>query len=289
MPLYLVVPPHRRTRAVHEKARVRAGYPLHWVRSYIEDVDDETLYGETLTVRALDEIVLKLAAKAGTGKEGWRIPDDPIALAGRLGVRPREVRRGLTRLVELGRLELVDAPVIHSSEGQIRLALDDAPEPHPSHNGAGPEPHPNHTPTTPGPHPSHDVAGVSAQIQASLASSASSALTQSRSRAEAEKKALPSNGTVASYAAAADAEDRPIVNRLIGIACKGSTASASVLRYECVGLPDAAIARTIESVLGRNETPRNRAGYAVNTLRALRAEYGVPDTRPRIEREPTLR
>jgi hypothetical protein len=84
-----------------------------------------------------------------------------------------------------------------------------------------------------------------------------------------------------------------VLRRLAALACHGKTdadreRSARVIRYEAEGLPENLIARAAESYLTRRPRPRNPAGYVVNTLRELRAESGIPDTRPRIDREPDL-
>lgn len=75
--------------------------------------------------------------------------------------------------------------------------------------------------------------------------------------------------------------------RLAGLAARGKPADAAmVLRYT-EGLPEHAIARTTEALLGRKPKPTKPAGYVVNTLKALRAELGLPPVAT-ITREPPL-
>lgn len=136
------------------------------------------------------------------------------------------------------------------------------------------------------------VTDVSAQIQASLANSTHREHAQDTPRQEQEQRReeqVLSNGTVTSYADAANAiESNDIVNRIVALVARGQPTSIAVLRYEAAGLPDNLLARALESYRTRHPRPANGAGYVVATLRHLRAESGLPDTRPRIEREPPL-
>lgn len=80
--------------------------------------------------------------------------------------------------------------------------------------------------------------------------------------------------------------DRETVNRLAAIAARDDPQSQTIIHRYATGLPDAAIARTIESYLGRRPRPRNPAGYVVSTLKSLRAEYGLETAT--IDQEPDL-
>lgn len=311
--LYLSIPQQRRDRVTHEKARSLRVGELRWVRLYTDDLDD--LADEPVTVRFLDDALVRLASK-----RGWLIPYDHRRIANRLGLRTTDVAKAIKRLLTLRRLEIVQVDEQLSTGGNVQIGLDlhaplDGSESRVTTESVPESLQSQHRVSTDSaqsqPHDAGEVSGdVAAQIQASLGSSDPNRLTdltQERGSREEEKerrKSLTSNGTVASkapragarareaapdYAAAATADQRDIVNRLAGLVCAGSPTSIAVVRYECLGLPDAAIARTIESTLGRRPPPRDRAEYAVGTLRALRLELSLTDTRPRITREPELR
>lgn len=293
--LYLSIPQHRRDRATHEKARSLRPGELRWTRWYTDDLDE--LAGEPLSVRFLDEALVKLASK-----RGWRIPNDPRRIAGRLELRPSDVSKAISRLLTLQRLDLIDVPDELSTATDVQIGLDlHGSDPSTDPPSDLPSDPPSDLPTqrqVTSAVNAESAHSVSAQVQASLESVAPSELTHlpqkrgtEQEQEQEQEKAFTSNGTVASYDAratgVANAQDREIVNRLIGLTCRGNHKSADVVRYECVGLPDSAIARTIESYLGRIPRPSG-AGYAVNTLRALRTELGLTDTRPRVQREPKL-
>lgn len=111
-------------------------------------------------------------------------------------------------------------------------------------------------------------------------------------QAEAEKNLSLSNGRSAT-SRASDAlpddsrGDPTILGRLVRLGSGGDERSAAVIRHHAAGLPDYALARALESLLGRRPRPRNPAGYVVATLRSLRAELGLPEPAT-IEREPSL-
>ena len=115
---YLAVPEHRRDRAVHEKARMARRGELGWTRLYAADVDDDHLFGETGTLRFLD-----LALVVWASRTGWLILYDVRAIASRYGLRGREVKPALERLVSLRRFELIHAAEPVGNHGQIQPSL----------------------------------------------------------------------------------------------------------------------------------------------------------------------
>jgi hypothetical protein len=118
MPDYLAVPEHRRDRAVHEKARMARRGELRWIRLYADDLDEDVLFGETPAVRFLDVALLAWASRTG-----WLLLYDARAIAGRYGLRGREVKPALERLVELRRFELIHAERPGDKPGEIQPAL----------------------------------------------------------------------------------------------------------------------------------------------------------------------
>lgn len=283
MPLHLSIPQHRRDRATTEKARSLRVGELRWVRVYTDDLDD--LAGEPVTVRFLDDAILRLASR-----RGWTIPYDHRRIANRLDLRTTDVAKAIKRLLTLCRLELVEVAEELSTGGNVQIGLQLHPPAEASHNGVTAESlQSQHRVSTESQQTQHQVtADISAQIQGSLRSVDPSVRHLQRQEQEQEKERPSTKANASSYAAAADADQRPIVNRLIGLVARGNPNSIAVVRYECLGLPDAAVARTIESVQHRQPRPSNPAGYAVETLRAIRRENGTADTRPRIDREPAL-
>lgn len=283
MPEHLSVPQHRRDRATHEKARsLRAG-ELRWVRVYTDDLDE--LAGESVTVRFLDTAIVQLASK-----RGWTLPYDHRRIAARLELRATDAAKAIRRLLHLSRLELVHVTDDLAASGNLQIGLDLRPLPQ------GVETKSVSSHDTVSTHVSvesqhgHDT--VTTDVSAQVADSLRSVDPQPghQTRAEAEKKEhVPSNGNAASYAAAANAvESNEIVNRIIALVARGRPQSIAAIQYEAAGLPDHLLARALESYRGRHPRPTNGGGYIVATLRSLRAEAGIPDTRPRIEREPDL-
>lgn len=297
---YLLVPKHRQDRLVHEKARTRAGQPLYWLRSYMVDVlEDQELIGETPFVRFVSILVEHLAASSG-----WKVLDDPRRLAGRFGVSPKHLKPALARLVEIGRLHrLTEAVVLEGGGLQMRLSPSDyagleGPFPQPGDN----QPIRNESRTDPEriPVESGTDPGDSRSHAASVAESASRSLAQSR----AEQKGLELKGKATPREDPADAHvstetetpalpitstpSNPLLIRLIGLACKGEKASASLIRYEAQGLPDHALARCIEALITRRPRPRNPAGYVVQTLRGIRDELGLARPAVAADREPEI-
>lgn len=282
MPDFLAVPQKRRERATHDKARSLRRGDLKWIRSYVGDLDDE-LFGEPATVRFLDDAILRLAAASG-----WIITADPRTIAGRVGLRAGHVKAAIDRLVELGRYELIPHADRLPDDGSVQMrlpALDQPPAATVEQLSSSGQVVVEQRSSS-----GKAAAAVMAQIDSSLESALENASTR-QEQEQRRSKASTSNGTVTSYAAAvaiAGEDEREIVNRLAALAARGDPRSAAVIRYECIGLPDAIVARAIESYRGRSPRPTG-GGYVVNTLRALRTEQGLPDARPKIEREPELR
>lgn len=290
MPDYLVVPEVQRARVIHEKARAIARGRLDWVRSYLTDVlDDDELAQESIAVRYFAITFVHLAARTG-----WIVLDDARLIAGRLTMKQQDVRRAIDRLVELGRIDRVQHSV-KLEDGSVQLAFPQDPQA----RQIGSDVRAASDRQSSGSRAASDrrqksieaASAVSDLVAGSLEGAASTRLAHAReTRAEAEKKEhVPSNGNAASYATAANAiESNEIVNRIIALVARGRPQSIAAIQYEAAGLSDHLLARTLESYRGRHPKPTNGGGYVVATLRALRAEAGIPDTRPRIDREPDL-
>lgn len=297
MPLHLSFPQDRRDRATSTKARSLQGDALRWARVYAEDLDD--LAGEAPIVRFLDDALLRLGSK-----RGWLLPYDHRRIANRLTLPTRHVKPAIERLLELGRLELIEASDELSTGGNVQLGLGVSVAAG-SSQGTPQGRRSTETVSSPGAGAgAESVSTLSAQIQASLdaAGATQGATVGATEGATAgpqgvgvgEERAFTSNGTVARpparevSATSATPHSRDIINKLTDLVCRGEHSSIEIIRHEAAGLPDAAIARTIESCTSRRPRPRDLASYAVGTLRALRTEMGITDTRPRIDREPQL-
>lgn len=292
---YLLVPKRRQDRLVHQKARQRPGEPLPWFRVYRDDLlGDPELAGESPFVR-----FVSLLIEAYAQPHGWRVKDDARLLAGRLGVSPKHLRPAIDRLVEIGRLHRLTAAVaLEDGSLQMRLSTDDYqglegpfpqatdPEPIRNRSGTNPERIRLESRTDP-PTPRSEAAPRAIDDSAALPQSRAE---QREKDLEAEQSPTRLKPDVVSDETETLAlpSANPILNRLIARACQGEKTSASIIRYEAEGLPDAAIARTLESLIARRPRPANPAGYVVNTLRSIRTELGAPRDVVAFDREPEV-
>lgn len=269
MPDYLTVPEERRARAIHEKARARRRGELHWLRDYIADTLDDSLPNEALIVRFVDRQFPALAAR-----HGWVIEDDPRRIGALLGLRGDHTRIAIARLIDLGRI-IRHAGGERLSTGDLQLPL--SAEPAPTKRPASAEDSSSQRLAA------KDDSPDSAQPSDTDAEPASQRLAQTR--AEQRREELEPQGSTNGTSVAPATQE--IVHRMIALAARGDTHSAGVIRTETQGLPEHALARALESLLGRRPRPRNPAGYLVQTLRSIRAELGLepPAT---IHREPPL-
>lgn len=185
MPDYLAVPEHRRDRAIHEKARLARRGELRWIRSYLDDLDEDALFGEPAAVRFLDLAIVHLAAR-----QGWLVLYDSRAIAGRFGLRGREVKAALERLVELRRFELIHAERPGDKPGEIQPSLFPGVLPASLRDTSGVAPASSrHTPGVPAASPSPtEPSGAEAE-------SASQPLARARESRAEERREVPSRAT----------------------------------------------------------------------------------------------
>lgn len=262
---YLAVPLHRQERAVVEKARSARRGELRWIRSYADDVLDD-LFGEPIGLRFIDVALLALASKSG-----WLIPYDTRWLAGKIGVRGREVKPAVERLLTLGRLELVTASDDNRNGQGVQPAL-----------FASGYPQVQDPPgTTPGSARDHsgDTPEITTPQQESGLERDSwrNGAAQNRTREEIDLD-KPVRQETEEPSGISTETSNPVTARLVAIAkIPAGTPSARFVATETEGLPDAAIVSVIESYLRKRPRPANPAGWIVNALRAQRRDRRDPE------------
>lgn len=268
MPDYLVVPQERRDRAVHEKARAARRGELRWLRSYLSDVlDAEDLFGEPLTVRFLDLALLHLAARSD-----WMVLLDSRAIAGRFGVRGRDVKPAIARLLELRRFELVYVGETTAQGVQPALFAPSTPGEKPGDNRAAAtvqEPSRSHAGTVQKPRRSHPdvtrLADTTAQPSRGETLAASQRLPQRREE-KRRTEDLASRTTLS-------AEDERLPADLLEQGWNTVQIAAAVRE------PDRA--RAWLDYASREPGLENLGGYTW-------ARFSVPTTWPNGKRPPTL-
>lgn len=279
----LTLPKTIRDRLVHEKARVRTGKPLYWLRWYLDELDDFDLQREPPVTRLVARDLPLLIVRGN-----WYVPDDPRWIAGRLSLRTEDVKRAVHRLTGLDRIVRVHAQITPNGLLQPSLFSDAVVERPPEPLTSQLRPDPLADPQA--------VTNAFAQPSRVDELLASHERVSESPRQEQNREELPSNDNNGSGGDDAyvpmPVDTNPIVQRLAGLVCRGTPAqrarSAAVIRYEAEGLPDSLIARAVESYMTRRPRPGNPGGYVVETLRKIRAESGLPDQRARIDREPDL-
>lgn len=241
-----------------------------WIKDWVDDwLDDEALAALPLPARYLYH-----GLKALASRQDGLVPLDPRRIAGRLSMRPRDVTLGLKMLQACDKVELIpttgNASVL-ISEGNLQLPLTSA---QPGHF-AGPDP----TGATPG-------QPLSPRARARTEQDKDLDLGKSKAKGPAETTRAIDNGDLALPL------DEPLpetLARLVRHAANGDARSAALIIREAEGLPEACIARTLESLLYRRPRPRNPGGYVVQTLRRIRREGGYPDLETAtVDREPEL-
>jgi hypothetical protein len=247
--------------SVREWARHRhySNRALPWIKIHVERLDDDELTGLPTATRLFADLVLLLAARMDN-----LIPNDPRRIAGWVAMRPRDVAVAVPQLTACRYLD-VTLGTLWRDSGVVQPQL-------PLRSDAGLHDDPASDP----------LALARARALAEKQSRAEKDLsTKAEQRLRVDAPALPSDTNL-------NGKGPEILGRIVRLVCKGDEPSAAIVRGEAAGMPEAVLARALESYMGRRPRPANPAGYIVNAIRSIAAEQGIVRERPTIEREPKL-
>lgn len=236
-----------------------------WVKLYVELLDDDVMTGLPAPTQLLAIKLLLLAARMDN-----LIPNDPRRIAGWTLMRRRDVTVGLAQLHRSDYIEVISRAQ-RLPDGSLQLPIA-AAQPR-AGNGDG-------------------ASTIASTVASSLASAHARPRTRGEAEAETETDLSARQTSTENHARDAlpftpNGRDPVLLGRLIGLGARGDERSAAIIRHEAAGLPEHALARCAESLLGRRPRPANPAGYVVATLKSIRAELGIAPTAT-IDREPDL-